>query len=342
MAALDFPASPTVGQQATLTNGFTYQWDGAVWTLAAATGQQAGGDLTGTYPNPSVGHVDWSKLTTGTIAAGGDLAGSTYPNPTVTAAAKSKWSVSGGYIIPADSTKTVATSGTGVTINGSSAEKWRIRDVGSSDFQLRYNQDSLTNLADNAASPSYAFRIGIADDMTLFRAPAGSPTAFTQLFQVKGSDGKTYCTLADGSVAKGMLGAGAAYRNYWVGAIPNSFNSNNVVNTFVTIASCAVTLSGGLVLLLGHYGLQYSGATGIAVYLAYFCDGAQLGISKWVPGATTGGILVYPLPCVSSLDAGRPAGAHTYYLKCYVVSSTTANITSASDQVGAFYVVELS
>jgi hypothetical protein len=54
MAVLDFPAAPTMGQVATLTNGFSYQWDGTVWTLAAATGQAAGGDLSGSYPNPVV------------------------------------------------------------------------------------------------------------------------------------------------------------------------------------------------------------------------------------------------------------------------------------------------
>jgi hypothetical protein len=64
MAALDFPNSPTVGQQFTASNSATYNWDGAVWTLAGPTGGgAAGGDLSGFYPNPTIapGVVTWAK-----------------------------------------------------------------------------------------------------------------------------------------------------------------------------------------------------------------------------------------------------------------------------------------
>lgn len=57
MAILDFPNAPTVGQIATLTNGCSYQWSGTVWTLAAGASAIAGGDLTGTYPNPTLKNV---------------------------------------------------------------------------------------------------------------------------------------------------------------------------------------------------------------------------------------------------------------------------------------------
>jgi hypothetical protein len=77
MSALDFPNAPTVGQIATLTNGFSYQWDGTAWVVGSSTGQVAGGDLTGTYPNPDIRAlaVGTAELADGAVTAAKVLAG---------------------------------------------------------------------------------------------------------------------------------------------------------------------------------------------------------------------------------------------------------------------------
>jgi hypothetical protein len=41
MAALNFPSSPTIGQQYAGTNGVTYTWDGETWTASGVTSAQA-------------------------------------------------------------------------------------------------------------------------------------------------------------------------------------------------------------------------------------------------------------------------------------------------------------
>src|SRR6516164_6790031 len=100
MAALDFPNNPINGQSWNAPSGNVYTWDGAVWKTTGSNmgSTTAGGDLTGTYPNPLVGplavgnaeisDVAWSKVTGAPAGfpplgtAGGDLTG-TYPNPTV-------------------------------------------------------------------------------------------------------------------------------------------------------------------------------------------------------------------------------------------------------------------
>src|SRR5215471_14268960 len=56
MAALDFPNSPTNGQQYSAPNGVIYTYDGVAWTTSGvlSTGSAAGGDLQGSYPSPTI------------------------------------------------------------------------------------------------------------------------------------------------------------------------------------------------------------------------------------------------------------------------------------------------
>src|SRR5262249_25047142 len=77
MAALDFPNSPTNGQTYAAPNGATYQWDGVVWAFvpvgSTPPSGPASGDLTGTYPGPTVAKLNGAALGTTTPLARGDL-----------------------------------------------------------------------------------------------------------------------------------------------------------------------------------------------------------------------------------------------------------------------------
>lgn len=145
MSVLDFPASPSVGQIATPSNGFSYQWDGAVWTLTpAAPGQAAGGDLTGTYPNPQV-----------------------------TPAAKSKWAVSGSSLTPVDATKTlkILTATMPQLTMGGGTQKAQI-EVASTNIGIAFNHPWGP---EDLARPSWLLQLETdADGVHFYHRAAGA------------------------------------------------------------------------------------------------------------------------------------------------------------------------
>jgi len=266
--ALDFPNPPlTVGQTYTASNSVTYHWDGAVWapptiqppagaaggdltgsypnpTLAAGavstadladapngvttaklndgavtnvkiadvawgkvTGAPssfppsgaAGGDLTGTYPNPTVAagavgnaeisDVAWAKVTGAPTSlppsgtAGGDLTG-TYPNPTVTAAAKSKWTDSGATLTPTDTTKGLSLPTTSIDqLTLGSPIKVQLYENAAGLFQIALN--TSYGPQDTAKSSWHLQMDATNDFFKLFRrAPGGAVGAPTTLLTV--------------------------------------------------------------------------------------------------------------------------------------------------------------
>jgi hypothetical protein len=115
---------------------------------------------------------------------GGDLTG-TLPNPTVAAAAKSKWTVSGATLTPTDATKTIV-AGTSVAAGigfqwGTGTVKHRLRDSAAV-TQIIQNSNGAT--VDDATKSQWLINLNSADAYEIWRSPAGATSVFTNLLKL--------------------------------------------------------------------------------------------------------------------------------------------------------------
>jgi len=145
-------------------------------------------------------------------ALGGDLTG-TLPNPTVVAAAKSKWSVSGATLTPTDATKIVAipgdTAGGNAVVFGPTSVASRGRLTHHQTQQTSYLSENIaltgvgTWAQDDASKPSWQLLMNPSGDNVAFRrTPAGSTTFATLLTLDNGGN----LTVAGGTLNTGLRG----------------------------------------------------------------------------------------------------------------------------------------
>jgi hypothetical protein len=269
------------------------------------------------------GQVTQAKLAAGVMAApsgaaGGDLGG-LYPNPSVAAIQSGALQV-----VPR-----------GVVVAGTAY------------LDVIGNEPGTLNF-DNT-KPAWLSRLdyGTDDAFEVWRSPAPG-TAFVKQFYVKGSDGKTYCTLADKSVLLGQLAVGASVQQIAFNGMATGVGLS--VNVELVCVEVTWTSRGGnwfaLAVLHGHVGIPTSGTQGVGSRVridgtAGTADGtivAQCSFGSLTSSGTLPSVAPFALSTCAT-GSGLSAGVHRLKVFAY---TTGPNVVSNVAESGFILVGELA
>ena len=174
------------------------------------------------------------------------------------------------------------------------------------------------------------------------RAPGAAAGAGTIPFQVRGSDGKTLCSLADTSVLNGMLAVGAAVRQVQPLAMPVGLTIAGPSGFFTAFAFPSLTTRGGLVAIVGTIGWRLLMAAGnYHIGFAWQRDGATLPGSAMNFETGANSACAIPMPTPLLVDTTAPAGAHVYWLVA-VVDVAGASLIFDGQNAGTLFLVEFA
>jgi hypothetical protein len=257
--------------------------DGAVTVAKLDPLLAAGGDLSGTYPNPAVARI---------------AAGSVAFNPRAGIAA------SGNY------------------------------------FELEANTGSSTGY--DATKPSYLLRIDYAgDNIEFWRAPAGQPANWGRGAWYNGALGRWNCFLADGLIARAMVGVGALIGNTAFANSPAGIGqpTPGVWTTIATLPGLAVrgpTAASTAVFLSASPGVSVSGpAGGGTVNTRWTRNGVNIAAFPVLVSSTA----YVPLPGITWFDHA-PSGTTVTYAYQIVIPSAQFGVAASGDASGGFLAQE--
>jgi hypothetical protein len=227
---------------------------------------------------------------------------------------------------------------------GTRTQKGRVQALPGLDWagltlNRKYNGSAWSR--DDTTQPSWTLALGGGDQASLSHEDAAGNASTP--FVVRGSDGKTVCTLADKSVTTPMLALGASVRQIVPATVPLSYALVGG-NAWTDVATVAITTTGGPVVVIVSAGWWVVAPANTDT----FCM-TGLARDQVTPNIVAGerhvlvpgtGNLIVPLAALVGVDT-PPAGLHTYHVVGFCPIAGVA-LRTAATWAGQIWLVELA
>jgi hypothetical protein len=206
-------------------------------------------------------------------------------------------------------------------------------------FSINRRFDGSAWNQDDATKQSWMLNLDVGADQVAFQRMAAGGANTVPLY-IQGSDGKTYCTLANTSVTTAMFAAGAPVNNVNTNAGPLSYSWTNVAGTESGSLVSVSIIARGTTVLVTHdvsWFVTNAAAATASVIFILRRDGTQVASRRCDCTLTAGGQA--SLPGFSYIDNAATAGTRLYAVSISLFATAGTSVQTPSNNPGEMQAV---